>query len=214
MTALREARHEQPILAMGYLNPIVARGSARALSELSSAGVDAVIVPDLPAGEDPQLERLAAHAGLGMCFLVTPNASASRMERAIRASSAFLYVVPIFGVTGVRERVADTTGPLLLRIRSMVDGRVPMAVGFGVSQPGHVRELALADGVIVGSAVVAALGDGGPRRVGSLVELLAAATQWPAGATERRVVPPRIRRPAATPPAAGRRPGGSSGRRR
>ena len=192
VAALREAGHEQPILAMGYLNFIVARGSARALSDLSSAGVDALIVPDLPAGEDPQLERLAAHAGLGICFLVTPNTSAARMERAIRASSAFLYVVPLFGVTGVRERVADNTGPLLRRIRSMVDGRVPIAVGFGVSQPGHVRELALADGVIVGSAVVAALGDGGPRRVGSLVASLA----------------------AATGPAAGRRSGRPSDRRR
>ena len=213
--ALGERGHAQPILAMGYLNPLVARGTARTMAQLRTAGVDALIVPDLPAGEDDHVERLAADAGLGIAFLVTPNTSDERLERAIRASTAFLYVVPLYGVTGVRERVAATTRPLLERIRSTVAGRLPVAVGFGVSSPDHVRQLAPAvDGIIVGSAIVAALGDGGPRRVGRLVASLAVATEWPAGTTERRVVPPRIRRPAATPPAAGQRPVGSSGRRR
>ena len=87
--ALRRRGPEQPILAMGYLNPIVARGPERALGELARAGVDALIVPDLPAGEDPQLERLVARAGLGIAFLVTPNSTAARLERAIGASTAF-----------------------------------------------------------------------------------------------------------------------------
>jgi tryptophan synthase alpha chain len=175
--ALRAAGHDQPILAMGYLNPLVARGTPSTLAELAAAGVDALIVPDLPAGEDPQFERQVAHAGLGTCFLVTPNTSPARMERAIRASTAFLYVVPLFGVTGARDGVAAATVPLLARIMATVDGRVPVAVGFGVSRPEHVRELgAAADGVIVGSAIVAALGDGGPRRVARLVGSLAGAT--------------------------------------
>lgn len=175
---LRGAGHVQPIVAMGYLNPIVAGGVVRTLADLSAAGVDALIVPDLPAGEDEGFERQVADAGLGTCFLVTPNSSAERLERAVRSSTAFLYVVPLYGVTGVRASVADTTVPLLERIRATVDGRLPVAVGFGVSEPAHVRVLAPAvDGVIVGSAVVSALAEGGPRRVGELVASLASATR-------------------------------------
>jgi tryptophan synthase alpha chain len=176
--SLREAGHAAPIVAMGYLNPLVARGVTRTLGELAAAGVDALIVPDLPAGEDPGFERQVADAGLGIAFLVTPNSSAERLEDAIRASTAFLYIVPLYGVTGVRASVADSTIPLLERIRATVDGRLPVAVGFGVSEPEHVRVLAPAvDGVIVGSAVVSALDRGGPRRVGELVASLASATR-------------------------------------
>jgi tryptophan synthase alpha chain len=178
VVALREGGHAAPIVAMGYLNPIVAGGISRTLGGLSDAGVDALIVPDLPAGEDSGFERQVADAGLGIAFLVTPNSSAERLERAIRASTAFLYIVPLYGVTGVRDSVADTTVPLLERIRATVDGRLPVAVGFGVSEPQHVRVLAPAvDGVIVGSAVVSALDRGGPRRVGELVASLASATR-------------------------------------
>lgn len=175
--ALRDAGHGQPILAMGYLNPLVARGTARTLRELREAGVDGLIVPDLPAGEDRHLERLAADLGLGVAFLVTPNTSSERLERAIRASTAFLYVVPLYGVTGARERVAEETRPLLERVRAAAAGRVPIGVGFGVSRPEHVRELAaLTDGIIVGSAIVASLDEGGPEAVRRLVGALAAAT--------------------------------------
>jgi tryptophan synthase alpha chain len=175
--ALRDRGHDQPILAMGYLNPIVARGQTRTLRELRDAGVDALIVPDLPAGEDSRFERVVADAGLGICFLVTPNSSPARVEAAVSSSTAFLYVVPLYGVTGARERVAKTTVPLLERIRASVDGRVPMAVGFGVSSPEHILELApVADGIIVGSAIVAGINDGGASGVGTLVSRLAAAT--------------------------------------
>ncbi len=178
--ALRERGHHQPVLAMGYMNPLVASGAADALRELAGAGVDALIVPDLPAGEDPQLERLVADAGLGIAFLVAPNTPAQRVERAIHASTAFVYVVPLLGVTGVRDRVASTAGPLLQRVRALAAGRLPVAVGFGVSKPEHVGELAPhADGIIVGSSIVAALNDGGPKRVGTLVASLARATQAP-----------------------------------
>lgn len=174
---LRRRGREHPIVAMGYLNPMVAHGVEHTLAELRDAGLDGLIVPDLPAGEDPRLERAIGQAGLGATFLVTPNSTEERLERAIRASTAFLYVVPLYGVTGVRQSVAATTGPLLERIRSRVAGRVPVAVGFGVSRPEHVRELAtVADGIIVGSAIVAAQNDAGAEGVASLVTDLAAAT--------------------------------------
>ena len=177
IAALRAAGRTQPLLAMGYMNPLVAHGARAALGELALAGADALIIPDLPAGEDGQLERLVAHAGLGICFLVTPNTSPRRVESAIRASTAFLYAVPLYGVTGARDQVATTAAPFVRRIRAAAGGRVPVAVGFGVSRPEHLRELgAAADGVIVGSAVVAALDHGGPADVRDLVASLAAAT--------------------------------------
>lgn len=172
--SLRRAGYQQPLLAMSYLNPLVARGRRAMLAELAGAGLDGLIVPDLPAGEDRQVERDAADAGLGMCFLVTPNSSDTRTERAIRASTGFLYVVPLLGVTGARDQVATAAVPLLERMRAMAASRVPVAVGFGVSRAEHVRELAPAvDGVIVGSAVVAALTEGGPGQVAALVRTLA-----------------------------------------
>ena len=176
--ALRARGRAQPILAMGYLNPLLARGSAATMRALRDAGVDALIVPDLPAGEDPQLERDIADAGLGVVFLVSPNTSPDRMERAISASTAFLYVVPLYGVTGARDTLAATTIPLLERIRAVVAGRLPVGVGFGVSRAEHVRELAPAvDGIIVGSAIIAAVNEGGPAAVGTLVADLASATE-------------------------------------
>jgi tryptophan synthase alpha chain len=175
--ALRERGHRQPIMAMGYLNPLLAHGAGRTLRDLAGAGVDGLIIPDLPAAEDRQLERVASDNGLGLTFLVTPNTSDARLERAVRASTAFLYVVPLYGVTGVRDRIAETTLPLLDRIRTAAAGRLPVAVGFGVSRPEHVQELAPAvDGIIVGSAIVAALDEHGPDGVARLVASLRDAT--------------------------------------
>lgn len=214
--SLREAGHAQPILAMGYLNPLVARGAASSLRELVEAGVDAVIVPDLPAGEDSQLERLAARAGLGICFLVTPNSSPDRVERAIGASTAFLYLVPLYGVTGARDGMADTTLPLLRRIRRVADGRIPVAVGFGVSRPEHVGLLAPAvDGIIVGSAVVAALSEDGPEAVGRLVASLAGAAVDPVRPTACSPTRDGLNEPGGPPGGpAGHRDGSRPGRAR
>lgn len=178
VSALRERGHALPILVMSYLNPLAARGAPSALSTLADAGADGLIVPDLPAGEEPALERLAQQVGLGLCFLVAPNTTPVRLERAVRASTGFLYVVPLFGVTGAREELAERSVPLLHDVRAATAGRVPIVAGFGVSSAGHVAALgALADGVVVGSALVVALrdsGSNGPARVAALVRELAA----------------------------------------
>jgi tryptophan synthase alpha chain len=175
---LRDQGATAPIMAMSYLNPLVARGSRRALQSLVDAGADGIIVPDLPAGEDAAFERLAGELGLAICFLVAPNTAPERLERAIGATTGFLYVVPLYGVTGARDRLADAALPLLQRVRSVADGRVPVAAGFGISQRDQVAALApVADAVVVGSALVAALGDGGPELVGHLVRDLAAGTR-------------------------------------
>jgi tryptophan synthase alpha chain len=197
---LRERGRRQPILAMGYLNPILSRGAEATVPALAAAGVDGLIVPDLPAAEDRHVERLVADAGLGVAFLVAPNTSPERLELAIAASTAFLYVVPLYGVTGARDRVADHAVPLLRRIRSRAAGRVPVAVGFGVSRPEHVRTLAPAtDAIVVGSAIVSALGEGGAGAVGDLVASLATGLARPAARPTARRAPPAGRRGGSRP---------------
>lgn len=173
---LRSAGYAQPLLAMGYLNPIVAAGTAATLARLRAAGIDGLILPDLPVGEDPQFERDVAAAGLALTFLATPNTPPRRLQRAIERSSGFVYVVPLYGVTGVRDAIADRAIPFLREVREQVGGRTPVGIGFGISQPEHVQALAPeTDAIIVGSAVVAALRDGGPAGVATLVRALAGA---------------------------------------
>jgi tryptophan synthase alpha chain len=180
LRALRSGGHGQPIVVMSYLNPLLALREGAALRQLADAGADGLIVPDLPSGEMPRFERAAAASGLGLSFLVAPNTSTARLEAAIEASTGFLYVVPLFGVTGAREHVAPGAVELLGRIHAAAAGRVPVAAGFGLSSAEQVHELAaVADGVIVGSALVAALRDGGPGAVGPLVQQLAAGIHRP-----------------------------------
>lgn len=167
---LRSRGFHQPMMAMTYLNPLLAAGGESALRELAAAGCDGLIFPDLPAGEMPAFERAATDLGLALTFLVAPNTSDARLEAAIRASSGFLYVVPLFGVTGTRDSVASGAAELLDRVRRAAAGRVPVAAGFGISAPDQARQLAAhADGIVVGSALVRALRDRGPSAVGQLV---------------------------------------------
>ena len=174
---LRERGHDQPLMVMSYLNPIIATGEAATLRAVRGAGADGLIVPDLPAGAAPHLERLAAASGLAMSFLVAPNTPAARVEAAVAGSTGFVYVVPLFGVTGARESLAAGARELIGAVRDRSAGRAPVAAGFGLRTAAQVAELApVADGVIVGSALVAALRDGGPRALGELVASLAAGT--------------------------------------
>ncbi|HYN63779.1 MAG TPA: tryptophan synthase subunit alpha [Candidatus Limnocylindrales bacterium] len=181
--ALRQRGATQPILAMSYLNPLLAHGAVEALGALAAAGVDGLIVPDLPVGEDPAFERAVAAHGLAISFLVAPNTPPPRLEEAVTASSAFLYVVPLLGVTGARDSLADGAVELIVRIRKTALGRAPVVAGFGISAASQVARLAeVADGVVVGSALVRALasqnGHGeGAARVGVLVRELSAATR-------------------------------------
>jgi tryptophan synthase alpha subunit len=177
---LRAAGHEQPVLLMTYRNPLRVAGEG-VLAELAADGTDGLIVPDLPAGEEPAFERAAAAAGLALTFLVAPNTADERVEAVIRASSAFVYVVPRYGVTGSRDSLADGAAVLIGRIRDAANGRAPVAAGFGISRPGHVAGLRdAADGLIVGSLLVATVTDAAdgeaPASVQSSLAGLVAAT--------------------------------------
>lgn len=180
--ALRDRGARQPILAMSYLNPLLAHGTGQALEALAAAGIDGLIVPDLPVGEDPSFERAVASSGLAVSFLVAPNTPPDRLDEAVVASTAFLYVVPLLGVTGAREDLADGAVELIVRIRQAARGRAPVVAGFGISAASQVARLAeVADGVVVGSALVKAVaspnGSGGAARVRALVRELSAAAR-------------------------------------
>lgn len=174
---LRKRGHTQPLMVMSYLNPLLAAGETATLRSLREAGADGLIVPDLPAGASPRFERAATQCGVALSFLVAPNTPPARVDAAIAASTGFVYVVPLFGVTGARESVAVGARDLIASIQTRAAGRAPVAAGFGLRTAEQVAELAqVADGLIVGSVLVAAMRDGGATRMGALVRTLADAT--------------------------------------
>ena len=178
--ALRSKGYGQPILLMTYRNPLRVAG-AEVLRELVADGVDGLIVPDQPTGEEPAFERDAADAGLALCFLAAPNTAHARLERVIRASTGFVYVIPRFGVTGSRDRLADGAVELVRHVRAVTNGRRPVAAGFGISAPDHVAAFrGVADGVIVGSLLVGTVTASDAAHSADLVRAKVAALSSPA----------------------------------
>ncbi|HTP50791.1 MAG TPA: tryptophan synthase subunit alpha [Anaeromyxobacteraceae bacterium] len=147
---------------MGYVNPVLSYGEARFLDGCAEAGVDAVILPDLPPEEALDFRRLAAERGVGTVFLLAPTSTAERVEGACAAATAFVYFVSVTGVTGARRALRGDLAEKVSRVRGR--SRVPVVVGFGVSSPALAREAGrLADGVVVGSAIVERIARGGTR---------------------------------------------------
>jgi tryptophan synthase alpha chain len=152
-----------PIALMGYLNPVLAYGEERFLDHCAAAGVDALILPDLPPEEAEHLGRLAHERNVKMVFLLAPTSTEARRAVACGAATGFLYFVSVTGVTGARRELPPELGAQLAEVRAA--SAVPVVVGFGVSGPEQARKLSgLADGVVVGSALVSRLAQGGSRR--------------------------------------------------
>jgi tryptophan synthase alpha subunit len=158
LTVVEEARKctAVPILLMGYYNPFLQYGLKSLCQDASSAGVDGLIVPDLPPDEASALKPEAESAGLSMVFLIAPTTTAQRTREIGEASTDFCYCVSVTGVTGARAAVEQRTEKYLARVKKLV--AKPIVVGFGISKPEHVRRLGrYADGVVVGSALVPVL---------------------------------------------------------
>lgn len=159
--AFREGDQETPIVLMGYYNPIYSRGVERFLQEAKDAGIDGLIVVDLPPEEDSELCLPAQEAGLNFIRLATPTTDDKRLPRVLQNTSGFVYYVSITGITGAAEAQAGDVGPEVARIKSATD--LPLVVGFGVNTPEKSRAIAeVADGVVVGSAIVSKIGAGEP----------------------------------------------------
>jgi tryptophan synthase alpha chain len=159
--AFREGDQETPIVLMGYYNPIYSRGVDRFLDEAKEAGIDGLIVVDLPPEEDAELCLPAQAAGLNFIRLATPTTDDKRLPRVLQNTSGFVYYVSITGITGAAEAQAGDVGPEVARIKSA--SGLPVIVGFGVNSPEKSRAIAeVADGVVVGSAIVGKIGAGAP----------------------------------------------------
>jgi tryptophan synthase alpha chain len=145
-----------PVVIMTYYNPVFRMGLNEFFALAKTCGVDGVIVPDLPVEEADAYRKAAAKQGIDTIFLAAPSTSNERLSKIVTASSGFLYLVSHFGVTGTKTTIEDSTIKLAKRVLPFTAGKVPLAVGFGVSKPEHVKSLiaAGADGVIVGSALV------------------------------------------------------------
>ena len=162
-----------PIVMMGYYNPIYSRGVDAFLSDAMEAGVDGLIIVDLPPEEDNELCIPAQEMGLNFIRLATPTTDDGRLPAVLRNTSGFVYYVSITGITGAAEAIAGEVGPEVSRIKAKTD--LPVVVGFGIRTPDAARAIAgIADGVVVGSAIVSRLGAGeSPSEVLKFVKSLA-----------------------------------------
>lgn len=142
-----------PIVMMGYYNPIYSRGVDRFLADAKAAGIDGLIVVDLPPEEDSELCLPAQAAGLNFIRLATPTTDAKRLPKVLQNTSGFVYYVSITGITGAAAAQAADVAPEVARIKASTD--LPVIVGFGITTPEKAQAIAgVADGCVVGSAIV------------------------------------------------------------
>jgi tryptophan synthase alpha chain len=194
LQTVSELRHEVdvPLVLMTYYNPVFRYGEEAFVADALDAGVDGIIVPDLPPEEGQSLMELTTDTPLEMIFLAAPTSTSARLALISEASQGFIYYVSRLGTTGVRDHLADDLRIMLEKVRASTSK--PIAVGVGVSTPEHVRLVAeLADGVVVGSAILKLIEDLEDRadrleHVGDFVAVLKAAT---------RVLPAELRLPAS-----------------
>ena len=166
------ARPDLPLVPMGYANQVIGGGDGEAVAKrLAGAGAAGLIVADLTPDEGAPFEAVARAAGLAVVYLVAPTTPPARRAAVAARSGGFLYCVSLVGVTGARTSLPASVGRLVKDVKAV--SPVPVAVGFGVSKPAHVRAIAKAgaDGAIVASALVDALGPDG-RDLGALTRLV------------------------------------------
>ena len=153
---------EAPIVLFTYANPIVRMGLDRFAERAAAAGIDGVLLLDVPVEEAADAQRLLDARGIDTIFLLSPTSTTARIREAARLGRGFLYAISRLGVTGVRDRLAEGAEALVARIRQ--ETTLPLALGFGLSRPEHVREVGRwADAAVVGSGlvqVIAECGDG------------------------------------------------------
>ena len=164
LNAVRDFRTRDattPIVLMGYYNPIYSRGVDRFLSEAVEAGIDGLIIVDLPPEEDSELCIPAQKAGLNFIRLATPTTDDKRLPKVLQNTSGFVYYVSITGITGSAAPEAGDVAPEVARIKKQTD--LPVIVGFGITTPEAAENIAsVADGCVVGSAIVSQIAAGKP----------------------------------------------------
>ena len=156
-TALRAQGVTVPFVLMGYYNPIFQMGLEHFAHHVAAAGIDGVIIPDLPPEESDILRSALRAQGVDLIFLLPPTSDDGRVQFVAERTSGFLYLVSLTGVTGARDDLPPDLESFVARVRSVT--KQPLAVGFGISTPEQAAQVArIADGVIVGSALIRAIG--------------------------------------------------------
>jgi tryptophan synthase alpha chain len=157
---IARCRLRRPVVVFSYLNPILRYGLERFLRDAEGLGVAGLLLTDLPAGGDPAVERAVRRSPLDLIRLIAPTTRPERLSAAVEGAEGFIYLVARLGVTGASLGLAADLAESVERVRAAT--RLPVAVGFGISTAEQARTVArLADGVVVGSALVDALGRGG-----------------------------------------------------
>ncbi len=169
----RKGDDKTPLVLMGYYNPIYSHGVDKFLVDSKAAGIDGLIVVDLPPEEDSELCLPAQAAGLNFIRLATPTTDAARLPKVLQNTSGFVYYVSITGITGAAAAQAADVAPEVARMKAATD--LPIIVGFGVRTPENARDIAgVADGTVVGSAIVEKIAAGeSPTDVLAFVKSLA-----------------------------------------
>jgi tryptophan synthase alpha chain len=163
-----------PVVLMVYANVVLAGGDSGFVERAAAAGAAGLIVPDLPHDEAGDLREVCDERGIALVPLAAPNTPSQRLEAIAADARGFVYTVSVAGTTGERAELPPELRATVQRVRDAAS--VPVAVGFGISTAEHARQVAeIADGVIVGSRVVRAAGEGGPDAVAELVSELAEA---------------------------------------
>ena len=158
-TEFRKTDDTTPIVLMGYYNPIYNRGVDKFLVDAKAAGIDGLIVVDLPPEEDEELCIPAQAAGLNFIRLATPTTDDKRLPKVLQNTSGFLYYVSITGITGAAEAQTTDVAPEVARIKAATD--IPVIVGFGINTPEKAEAVAsVSDGAVVGSAIVSRIARG------------------------------------------------------
>ncbi|QCO57914.1 tryptophan synthase subunit alpha (plasmid) [Pseudorhodobacter turbinis] len=161
VTDFRKGDDTTPIVLMGYYNPIYSRGVDLFLTQAKTAGIDGLIIVDLPPEEDSELCIPAQKAGLNFIRLATPTTDNKRLPKVLQNTSGFVYYVSITGITGAAAPEPADVAPEVARIKSQTD--LPVIVGFGISTPEAAEGIAgIADGCVVGSAIVKDIAEGMP----------------------------------------------------
>lgn len=158
-----------PIVFMTYMNPIFVYGTERFISRCKQVGIDGVIVPDVPYEERWELKPTCNKYGIDLILMIAPT-SMERIQDIAMEAEGFLYCVSSLGVTGKRQKLGSEAGEMIATVKKVKD--IPCAIGFGISSPQQAAEMAtLADGVIVGSAFVALIGEHGEECLSPVKEL-------------------------------------------